>query len=691
MLNKDEIKILRTVKLAPIFILALSLIAILFIYKNNNDHFNAEVERIRAESILEETVLIKNEVLKVHSLIASEKAQSIKKIKASLQERVREAHAIASSIYRNNQDKNEAEIKLLISDALRDIRFNKGRGYFFVYQSDGLSVMHPILPHLQNTNLWDFKDVKGCYVIRDLSNIATTQGEGFLRWWWKKPSDTKTEYEKIGYSKHFAPFDWFIGTGDYVLDYEEELKIEILERISRVKYGKDGYIFVVNNEGVYLNHIETEHIGKNRIDLVDDNGFMITQEIIKAAKDGEAYLSYIGTIKPSTGLPANKTSFVKGFKDWQWAIGSGTYLDDIENVIFAKKIALNKKNKQELIQTLAIGATISLILIIISLAFAKNIRKRFQRYKLNVTEKTQQLNELNLHLEEKVAGRTAALAASNEELEFAFKSLKNTQAKLIASENMASMVSLVTGVAHELNTPLGIMLTSISQIENEVEKVFDKIKSQKITRSELQRSEEACRLGVELLNSSLNKSIQLIKSFKSLSTFSNHEELQQFSLNKLMLSVKDSYQAALEESHTELTLDFDSEMVINSYKDVIIDVLAQLIDNSLTHAFANIDSPHITLNTQKIDDHIVINYSDNGLGLGNEGAKKVFDLFYTTKRNSNCTGLGMPIVYNQITQKLLGSIDYVQQQKQGIAFIIRIPVQINCIPLIQRVQNKPNS
>lgn len=66
------------------------------------------------------------------------------KIKTNLRDRVCEAHAIASSIYRNNQDKSAEEIKLLISDALRDIRFSKGRGYFFIYQTDGLSVMHPI-------------------------------------------------------------------------------------------------------------------------------------------------------------------------------------------------------------------------------------------------------------------------------------------------------------------------------------------------------------------------------------------------------------------------------------------------------------------------------------------------------------------------------------------------------------------
>ena len=678
MLNRDEIKILRTVKLAPLFILVLSLIAIIFIFKHNNSHFNDEVERIRAASIFERTMLIKNEVLKVHSLIESEKSQSIQKIRTHLQERVREAHTIASSIFRSNQDKSTDEIKLLITDALRDIRFNNGRGYFFVYQNDGLSVMHPISPHLQNTNLWGFKDIKGSYVIRNLSNIAKNKGEGFLRWWWKKPTDTQAEYEKIGYSKYFAPFDWFIGTGDYVLDYEEELKKEILERIKRVKYDIDGYIFVVDNAGVYLSHIEKQHIGKNRLNLVDNNGFMITQEIIKAGERGEDYLSYVGTIKPSSGLPANKTSFIKGFKDWHWAIGSGTYLDDIENIVLAKKLALNNENQQNLMQTLAIGGTISLMLFLISQMFANNIKRRLQRYKFNVTEKTQQLKELNLNLEDKVTGRTTALAASNKELELAMVNLRETQERLIASEKMASMAGLVTGIAHELNTPLGIMVTSISQIENEIEKVFEKIKSQQLTRNDLLRSEESCSLGVALLNGNLDKSIQLINSFKSLSTYEEQEPPKKLFLNKLIHTLSDSYQTTLKEHNTHLILTFNDDIKIMSHKDVIIDILSQLIDNSLTHAFSDIQSPHITLQVKMADQQVIINYADNGVGLGSEGELKVFDLFYTTKRNTNCTGLGMAIIYNQVTQKLQGTIKYEPQNQQGTGFEIILPMwQLN--------------
>jgi len=224
------------------------------------------------------------------------------------------------------------------------------------------------------------------------------------------------------------------------------------------------------------------------------------------------------------------------------------------------------------------------------------------------------------------------------------------------------MFGLVTRVAHELNTPLDIMVTSISKIEDEIEKVFIKIKSQQITRSELQRSEEGCRLSIDLLSSSLAKSIQLIKSFKSLSTHSERKQTQKLSLNKLIKSLCDSYQSVLKEQKTQLTLVFIDDVMVNSYKDVIIDVLTQLIENSLTHAFNEIDSPCITIRVSATNDQLIIDYFDNGVGLSDEGKDKVFELFYTTKRNSSCTGLGMPIIYNQVTQKLQGTITYAQRR-----------------------------
>jgi signal transduction histidine kinase len=674
MLNKDEVKILRTIRLAPLFIIVISLIAIVFIFKNKNEHFDSEVNNVRSQSILEKKAVIKAEVLKVYDLIAREKAQSIRKIKENLQEDVREAHTIATSIYKHNQHLKKSEVKKLISDALRDIRFNKGRGYFFIYESEGISVMHPILPHIQATQMWDFKDIKGTYVIRNLSRIAKSQGEGFFRWWWKKPSDTETEYEKIGYSKYFAPFDWFIGTGDYVIDYEKELKNEILARINNIRYGADGYIFAVDKQGVFLSHVDPKYLNKNRIDLVDDKGFFVTQEIINAAKQAQGgFISYNGTIKPSTGLPSQKISFVKGIKDWQWAIGTGTYLDDIEDVIRIKKQVLAKKNKEELIQTMVVGTSICFVLFLISLAFSNTIKSRFQAYRIKVTVKNQQLNELNLHLEDKVNTRTLALKESNDELESTLERLKNTQSKLLESEKMASMVGVVSGIAHELNTPLGIMVTSVSQLESEFSFAVDKVKSHKLSLNDLEQIEETVDLALGLVNRNLQKSIQLIKNFKSLSIYSESEQAQTFSLNKLIKSVSDASKGILKEHNTQLLIDIDSEIVVSSHKKVLVDVLSQLINNSLTHAFSDVSTPCITIKASEKDQQVCLEFFDNGLGFQDGDINKVFELFYTTKRNTSCTGLGLPIVFNQVVHLLSGSIECFQQPDKGLVFKIVFP------------------
>ena len=113
---------------------------------------------------------------------------------------------------------------------------------------------------------------------------------------------------------------------------------------------------------------------------------------------------------------------------------------------------------------MAIGASTCLVIFLIPLVFAHKIKRHFLHYNLSVKDKTNPLNELNLHLESKVKKRTKALVASNKELEQVLNNLQQTQNKLITSEKMASMVGLFTGVAHELNTPMGIMMTSLSKV-----------------------------------------------------------------------------------------------------------------------------------------------------------------------------------------------------------------------------------
>lgn len=411
MVNKEEQKILNLVKILPVLIIIFSILVTYIVISDNTTKFELEINKLQIDSTNEKKELLKNEVQRVYQFIKNEENDAITKIKFNIKEKVYEAHTIASSIYKNNKNKSKKEITKLIKDALRDIRFNNKRGYFFIYETTGNTVLHPILPNTEGINLWNFKDVKGNYVIRKLSEMVKNKKEGFLTWWWTKPDDKRTEYQKIGFSKYFAPYNWFIGTGEYVEDYKKVLKNSLLRRIDKIKYGKNGYFFIVDEKGVYLSHYKKAYIGKNRINLRDTNGFLITKEIINTGqkKDG-GFISYIGTIKPSTGKASKKISFILGYKPWEWAIGTGAYLSDINEMILKKRKKLEEKNKEQIIKIFIICFLISIILFVISIVFSNIIKNKFEHYKKNVNKKANELRELNKTLEQKVEKRTQALS-----------------------------------------------------------------------------------------------------------------------------------------------------------------------------------------------------------------------------------------------------------------------------------------
>ncbi|NQY93046.1 MAG: cache domain-containing protein, partial [Campylobacteraceae bacterium] len=587
--------------------------------------------------------------------------------------RVREAHDIATAIYENNLDKDQNEVKKLINDALRVIRCSKGRGYFFGYESNGLNVMHPILHNIQGKNLWDFQDVKGTYVIRNLSRIAKTKGEGFFEWWWTKPADINNEYEKIGFSKYFEPYDWFIGTGDYVLDYEEELKKDILRSIDTMTYGKNGYIFVVNDRGVYLSHIKKAYIGVNRINLMDADGFFITKEIIKAAKKGEDYISYIGTIKPSTGQPSKKTSYIKGFKDWNWAIGSGAYLSEIEEVIARKQIILDDKNKQEIIQIIIVGFIILVILFIISLFFANNLKNMFQEYRKKVEEKTEQLNDLNVNLEHKVIKRTQELKESNGELTYAIENLKNTQKKLVESEKMASLGGLVAGVAHEINTPVGVGLTGITHFLDLTEKIKIQYQDNDMSEENFEEYlETSGKLG-GMINKNLVRTVELIKSFKQVAVDQTNETQRNFDVKQYLEEILSNIKHSNKKNNISIILNCDENIEIYSYPTALSQIINKLITNSFRHGFEEDEKGTIHIDIS-IDEYLRILYKDNGKGIKEENISKVFDPFFTTNRKYGGAGLGLNIIYNIITCILNGSIECSSEEGEGVVFTISIPI-----------------
>lgn len=283
-------------------------------------------------------------------------------------------------------------------------------------------------------------------------------------------------------------------------------------------------------------------------------------------------------------------------------------------------------------------------------------------------EAQQQLQQLNSELEQRVKARTIELSDALEEL-------TSAQEQLLESEKMVSLVGVVTGVAHELNTPLGVVLTALSQLENNQLQLKSSLKSKTLTQSDLSdyiRHNGDC---INLIASNTQKAARLVKDFKALSHSSDHETKKLFNVKQLL---EFAYQECqLETKHKAISLELvcSNRIVFNSYQETLKSIFKQLIENSHLHAFSDDSDKNIkiTIKVTEQENAIVFDYQDNGQGIKDEIADSVFEPFATTKRGSDCVGLGMPILYNQIVHSLLGNVQLLNDKQAGFHIVITLP------------------
>lgn len=369
MLSRKEIKLIKFIKYTPIFIvgiICLLIITLLSIEKNVS--LKKDLENLQKDYLEKNREIIKNEVNKVFDYIEHKKLNSEDELKENLKNRVEEAFTLVNYIYEKYKNtETKEQIINRIKDSLRPIRFNDNRGYFYISGMDGINILHPINPEFENKSVINYKDNFGNFVLKSIINNLQNKKETFTTLYWQKPDDSSHQYKKITFNKIFEPYNFIIGTGEYLNDFENITKEEVLSYISTIRYDKNGYISVIDEKGVYLSHIEKSYIGVNRIDLKDENGVMITKEILNLAKDGkDGYLKYIGTIKPQTKLPSEKISYIKGFTDWNWAITTGFYTDELEKQIIDRQAEIKDRYTKNLTNLFLISFLLTGIFLSIS-------------------------------------------------------------------------------------------------------------------------------------------------------------------------------------------------------------------------------------------------------------------------------------------------------------------------------------
>ena len=320
--------------------------------------FKTRSEKVRSDFIDQQKILIQRDVNNAIAAIEYQKSLSKQKAMDIIKEQVYEAHDSALNIYTQNRSLySEHEIQKIIIDVLRPIRFNEGQGYFFITRFDGTEMLFADRPEMENLNLLDWKDSNGKYVIRDMIKIAKEEKEGFYEYNWTKPGSEENNHRKISFIKNFAPYEWFIGTGLYIEDVENQIKKDILSYYNQPRTGMDDYIFIGQWDGLSL---AGPSVGENVIEAEDVNGLKLVRELIRTAMSGGGYVSY--KMPGFTGQADKaKISYTRGIPEWKWYVGSGVFVDSIETTIAEMLDVLKKEIR---IQLAVVLLTIILIIFI---------------------------------------------------------------------------------------------------------------------------------------------------------------------------------------------------------------------------------------------------------------------------------------------------------------------------------------
>lgn len=312
----------------------------------------------------------------------------------------------------------------------------------------------------------------------------------------------------------------------------------------------------------------------------------------------------------------------------------------------------------------------------------------FEQMRLMLHDKIDSLNEINDTLEKKVDERTRELEDSKNELIALNESLEDKVHKevalrseqeqyLIDEEQMASLGRMVSGIAHEINTPIGNALLGISQISGETDSLHKKMEEGNMTKSDLEGTLSTFSELSRVLDSSLQNVAKLVKSFKNIAVGQTHDVLIEFELKSYIDDIVRSMHNQLKQKKVILNVDCDEHLRIQSYQGLYSQIFTNLINNSILHGFDGREKGEISIIVYKIANRIHITYQDNGNGIKKEDFSHVFEAFYTTKKDDGGTGQGMYIVLKIIHEQLDGSIELVSEENEGVEFRINIQANID--------------
>ena len=663
---------LNQVAIATVLVLAISLIGTIWIASEYKQH-EEKITKLREDYIeirkLESKALVNN--------VINEIDFQINEVEDSLKENLSDysnlAWRISTNIYNQYKGKMDADdLKELIISILMPLRFFDGRGYYWIHDTNHTLIAHPFRKNSIGQDDSDLTDFEGQKIVRSFVKAATDKThDGFVIYHWSKP-DVDEQYhkiigkKKIAHLKLFEPYQWIIGIGEYVDEIEQQTKKDVIKRLSTIQHGEKGYIFGHTSNGVCISHIVETNIGKNRWKLEDANGLKVVQELNRVGlQPGGGFLNYVGSINPETGKPAQKISFIGSVNKWDWVLGSGVYIADIEE----KLTQYSQELVNELMARIATTAIILIVILIIGFfignLFFKNLLKELDHFVgSSVDDADVMIASEKLRISElrTIAERANVLLAEK----------KQIQADLGRAKRMESIGIMAGGVAHDLNN---ILSGIIGYPELMLHKLPPESELRRPLMAILDSGKRASTVVADLLT--VARSAASKKGVYDINLLI-HEYLQSPEFHKLTAEhpkivfkqdlTKDSSPISCSPVHIKKCL---MNLVINAAE--AIDGPGEVTVN--TH-IEHVNEGYLKDPVLEGGVHVCLTICDTGPGISDSDLEHIFEPFYTRKAmGKSGTGLGLTIVWN--TMENHGGKIKVESGETGTCFYLNFPIVTN--------------
>ena len=265
------------------------------------------------------------------------------------------------------------------------------------------------------------------------------------------------------------------------------------------------------------------------------------------------------------------------------------------------------------------------------------------------------------------------LKQTNQELRQMIETLEEAQNQLVQNEKLAALGRIVAGVAHEINTPVGVSVTAVSHMQQKNQDFVNLFQTGKMKKSDLDNFLRENIEATSIISANMQQAAKLIFSFKQVSADQSSEERREFNVKDYTEEVLRNLNPKLKKTNLLTEVSTQSDIVLDSYPGVFAQLITNLVVNSIQHAFEENESGQLTFKFMQKDQSILFKYSDNGKGIDPEYIDKIFDPFFTTRRGDGGTGLGLHILHNLVTTTLGGKVICYSEMGLGTTFEIDLP------------------